>query len=58
MTRPTPPTRTFTTARGNQVELIGCERGEDGKYRYMIKVNGEQVRDMITFEQLNQMKTT
>lgn len=58
MTRPTPPPRTFTTARGNLIELIGCERGEDGVWQYIIKVNGQHVREMYTEEQLNQMKTT
>ena len=46
--------RTFTTEKGNYVELTGCER-INNEYRYSIKVNGKHIHETFTEETLIKM---
>ena len=44
----------FTTSKGNLVELVGAEK-HGKQWKYMVKVNGEHVKDTYTEAQLIQM---
>jgi hypothetical protein len=47
-------TRTFTTDKGNYIELTGCEK-INNEYRYSIKVNGKHIQETFTEETLIKM---